>query len=164
LGLALATASVTFAACGGDDDASADPTQQPAASTTQTAAPAAAYPVKVKDMLGRDVEIKAKPVNIVAISPTAVEYVYAMGSTLVGRSQSADFPEAAKTVKDVGTAYQPNFEAILALKPDLIVADSIIHVQPALRSSLKTWACPSCLPAPKATSRSSTASPSWGKC
>jgi iron complex transport system substrate-binding protein len=139
LGAAVAVASLGIAACGGDDDASADPTQPSTASAT---APAAAYPVKVKDMLGRDVEIKAKPVSIVAISPTAVEYVYAMGSTLVGRSQSADFPEAAKTVKDVGSAYEPNFEAILALKPDLIVADSIIHVQPALKKRLEEMGVP----------------------
>ena len=139
---ALTLLPLTVAACGGDDDDDTAATATTAAATTAaasatTAAPASAYPVKVTDLLGRSVEIKAKPVTIVAISPTAVEYVYAVGGTVVGRSQSVAFPEAAKQAKEVGTAYQPSFEAILALKPDLIVADSVIHADPRLRGPIE---------------------------
>ncbi len=125
------------ASCGGDDDDDATAGGTTAAPGTSQASPAAAYPVKVTDMLGRSVEIKAKPLVIVAISPTAVELVYAAGGTIVGRSGSVNFPEAAKQAKEVGTAYQPNFEQILALKPDLVVADSVIHAQPSLRKPLE---------------------------
>lgn len=120
-------AMLAAVACGGDDDdQEPTPTAEsgtPASSPTAAASPspASAYPVTVTDLLGRSVEIKAKPATIVAISPTAVELVYAVGGTIVGRSSSVDFPEAAKAAKDIGTAYQPNFEAILALKPDLVV-------------------------------------------
>ena len=143
--VAIAAISVLSfaAACGGDDDAAkstppASPVVSPAAPTVAKAA----YPVTVTDLLGRKVEIKAKPKTVVAISPTAVEFVYAAGQTVVGRSQSADFPEAAKSAKEVGTAYQPSFEAILALKPDLIVADAIIHAQPSLRKPIEDLGVP----------------------
>jgi iron complex transport system substrate-binding protein len=100
------------------------------------------YPVKVTDLLGRSVEIKSKPQNVVGLSPTAVELVYAAGATVVGRASWVDFPEAVKSANDVGTAYQPNFEQILALKPDLIVADSIIQSQPQLRKPIQDLGIP----------------------
>ena len=129
-------------ACGGDDDDD-DATASPAATTaTSTAPAAAAYPVKVTDLLGRSVEIKAKPVNVVALSPTAAEFVYAAGGKIIGRASSVAFPEEAKSAKEVGTAYQPSFEAILALKPDLVVADSIIQNQPALKGPLEQLPVP----------------------
>ncbi|MEP7215709.1 MAG: ABC transporter substrate-binding protein [Anaerolineaceae bacterium] len=140
--LILAMGSLLAAGCGGDDDgtsATASPTASNAAGTPTVKA---AYPVTVTDLLGRTVEIKAKPKVVVALSPTAVEFVYAAGGTIVGRSGSVDFPEAAKAAKEVGTAYQPNFEQILALKPDLIVADSIIHAQPQLKKPLEDLGIP----------------------
>ena len=146
--LVVAVGALLAAACGGDDDATSrgTATAAPGASGSPSPASSAAaktsYPVTVTDLLGRTVEIKAKPKVVVALSPTAVEFVYAAGGTVAGRSGSVDFPEAAKAAKEVGTAYQPNFEQILALKPDLIVADSIIHAQPQLKKPLEDLGVP----------------------
>lgn len=94
------------------------------------------------DFFGRSVEIKAKPKTVVALSPTAVEFVYAAGATVVGRTSTVSFPEAAKQAKDVGNAYQPNMETILSLKPDLIVADSILDAGPNVRKPLEDSGIP----------------------
>lgn len=141
--LVLALGALFAAACGGDDDNNAKSTATAAPSGTASSPTAkAAYPVTVTDLLGRTVEIKAKPKVVVALSPTAVEMVYAAGGTIAGRSGSVDFPEAAKAAPEVGTAYQPSLEKILALKPDLVVADSVIQAQPALRKPLEDLGVP----------------------
>lgn len=127
--LTLAGVLLVGVACGDDDDG---------ASTE----PSADYPVTVTDLLGRTVEISAHPEAVVALSPTAGELVYAAGGSLVGRASSVRFPEAAMEAEDVGTAYQPNFEAILALNPDLIVADSVIHASPNFRDPLEALDVP----------------------
>ncbi len=154
-----------LAACGSDDPepapatpvatATSAPAATPEATPTATpepmptatpepteAPPAPGYPREVVDLLGRTVVIPDKPTAIVAISPTAVELVYAVGGSVIGRSQSVDYPPEALDAPSVGTAYQPSFEAILALEPDLIVADSTIHVQPALMGALEDLGVP----------------------
>lgn len=121
--------------------ATAEPTPTATPEPTQ-APPAPGYPREVVDLLGRTVVIPDKPSAIVAISPTAVELVYAVGGSVVGRSQTVDHPPEALDAPSVGSAYQPSFEAILALEPDLIVADSTIHVQPALMGALEELGVP----------------------
>ncbi len=118
---ALLLVPLVLVACG-DSDEDAD-TETPVA----TATTAAATIDLSKDDLGRSVTVPAAAQRIVAMSPTVVELMYAVGATPVGRPSSANFPEAAKTVPDFGTSYQPSAEAIVAMKPDLIIADALIQ-------------------------------------
>ena len=107
----------------------------PAAPTeTATAAPTkVAVPMhEVVDVTGRTVMIPVEPKVIVALSPTAVEFVYAAGGTVAGRPSTATHPEEALTAAEVGTAYSPSQEAIIALQPDLIILDSTIHFGPEM--------------------------------
>jgi iron complex transport system substrate-binding protein len=145
LAASLAMVALLAAACGDDDSSAATPSAAaPSSASTTTASPSAAvaYPVTVTDLLGRTVTIKAKPRAVVALSPTTVEFVYAAGGTVIGRTTTVDYPAAAKSATDVGSAYQPSMEVILGLKPDLIIADSVLDAQPNVRKPLEDSGIP----------------------
>jgi ABC-type Fe3+-hydroxamate transport system substrate-binding protein len=92
----------------------------------------------ITDMLGRKVTIPAAPKVIAALSPTTVEYTFAVGAKSVTRSTSVKYPEEAKAAVDLGASYQPNLELLAAQKPDLIIADSVL--QPQLVENPRRWA------------------------
>ena len=123
--------------------ASATVTPAVATSTpTESVVTDAYYPKTVEDLLGREVVIAASPERIVALSPSALEYLYALGGVALGRPSSAHYPEAAMPVESVGTSYAPNFESVLRLNPDLIIADSVIHAQPRFLEQFKGLPAP----------------------
>jgi iron complex transport system substrate-binding protein len=139
IGIALAiVAAILAAACGDNGDEPPSPTATVPETEAPTAEPTVAvaeYPLTVTDMLGRSVTIDAAPAAVAALSPTTVEYVYAVGGTSLTRSSSVTFPSDATSALDVGPSYQPNFELIVAEGPDLIIADSVL--QPQLMENLE---------------------------
>jgi iron complex transport system substrate-binding protein len=62
--------------------------------------------------------------RIVALAPSLTELVFAAGAgaKLVGVSAYSDFPEAARKIPVVADYAGVNLEALLALKPDLVLA------------------------------------------
>ncbi len=60
--------------------------------------------------------------RVVSLSPSTTEALVAIGArdALVGRSRYCDFPPDISTVPQVGGFIDPNFEAIVALRPDLV--------------------------------------------
>jgi iron complex transport system substrate-binding protein len=62
--------------------------------------------------------------RIVSLAPSVTETVFALGlgERLVGVSVYCDYPPAAKQIDRVGTFLTPNVEAIVAKRPDLIIA------------------------------------------
>src|SRR5207244_3015942 len=86
------------------------------------AAPAAAF--SARDMLGREVTLAAPPARIVSLVPSVTEILYALGAEerLVGVTDFCDYPPAARQRPSVGGMVNPNLEAIIALKPDLVIA------------------------------------------
>ncbi len=86
-------------------------------------APASAD-VSVTDDTGTTVTLKQPARRIVTLAPHLAETLFAAGAgeRLVGTVEYSDYPEAAKKVPRVGGYSRVDLEAVVALKPDLIVA------------------------------------------
>jgi len=135
---------VALAAGAGCGRASAPDTSEPAAQgetrdTTQAAGADDAveapetdesheepFPLTITDGLGRDVTLEERPERIVCLAPSNAEIVYALGGGqgVVGVADSCDYPEAVAELSHVGGCYDAkhtNFEAIVALEPDLVL-------------------------------------------
>ncbi|HKS94572.1 MAG TPA: ABC transporter substrate-binding protein, partial [Terriglobia bacterium] len=145
LSLVVLVAATACSSSSGSKTPTTSASASASASSSAASSPsasAAAYPITVTDLLGRKVEIKQKPTTVVALSPTAVEFVYAAGGTVVGRTDTATYPDAAQKATVIGSAYQPALDKVLALKPDLVVADSVIDAQPQLKDAISNLGVP----------------------
>jgi iron complex transport system substrate-binding protein len=116
---ALAAAAVLAAACAacGSSPAITSSPASPAASG------AGRFPATVTAANGA-VHIGSRPTAIISLSPTSTEMLYAIGA---GRQVKAvdsdsDYPPQAPRTKLSG--FQPNVEAIVGYKPDLVVVDA----------------------------------------
>ncbi|OGI51714.1 MAG: cobalamin-binding protein [Candidatus Muproteobacteria bacterium RIFCSPHIGHO2_02_FULL_65_16] len=87
------------------------------------AAPAPA-PTRVPDDAGATVVLAAPARRIVSLAPHVTELLYAAGAGgyVVGAVDYSDYPEAAKRIPRVGGYTGLDLEAIVALRPDLIIA------------------------------------------
>ncbi|MFT4294395.1 MAG: iron-siderophore ABC transporter substrate-binding protein [Micropruina sp.] len=92
--------------------------------------PAAAQTRAVTDINGERVEVPAQPQRVVPLSEPTLDGVLALGVTPVGtvsgRGQSGVpnyLADVARDIPILGGIGQPNFEAIGAAKPDLILVD-----------------------------------------
>jgi len=65
----------------------------------------------------------AQPLRIVSTAPSITETLYALGlgSRVVGVTMYCTFPADARTKPKIGSFLEPDFERILALKPDLVL-------------------------------------------
>jgi iron complex transport system substrate-binding protein len=91
---------------------------QPASSGA--AAPQAGFPVRIAAANG-PVQVSFRPGAIISLSPTATEMLYAIGagSQVKAVDSASDYP--AQVPRTKLSAYQPNVEAIVGYKPNLVV-------------------------------------------
>lgn len=80
--------------------------------------------------------LDAQPRRIVSTAPSFTETVYAIGAgdRVVGVSVHCHFPKEVESVAKVGTYIRPNVEAIVRLKPDLVLVNK---EQPEVAAQLK---------------------------
>jgi|SRR5579862_2278707 len=85
----------------------------------------------VIDDVGRRVVVPAQVNRIVTLAPNLTETVYALGlqDKLAGDTDLCDTPAAAKQKPHVGNPQNPSLEAIVALRPDLVLATTSINVE-----------------------------------
>src|SRR5918996_1709655 len=83
-----------------------------------------AFAVSAVDSDGRRITLKAPAQRIVSLAPHVTEQLFAAGagSKVVAASEYSDYPEEAKALPRVASSGAVNLEAVLALKPDLVVA------------------------------------------
>ncbi|WP_110515142.1 ABC transporter substrate-binding protein [Herpetosiphon llansteffanensis] len=130
--------ATTVPATATTDSAAVAPTATTAVSATAELAPTAtisptavvsstssvSYPLTIKDSLGREVTLQAAPSRIVSLAPSNTEMLFAVGAgdALVGVTKYCNYPEAAKSIDQIGgfSAKSISLETIVALKPDVV--------------------------------------------
>jgi len=91
-------------------------------------APTSSGKITLTDGLGREVKLDAPAQRVVSLAPSNTEILFALGagSQVVGRDELSDYPKEAKTISSVGGSMGDfSKEAILALKPDLVLASEL---------------------------------------
>jgi iron complex transport system substrate-binding protein len=78
----------------------------------------------VIDQAGRTVTVPTEATRIISLAPNITEILFAVGAgdKIVGVSEYSNFPPEAAGLPQVGSYIKPNLEAIIALKPDLVIA------------------------------------------
>ena len=80
--------------------------------------------IVVRDDSGQEVRLPGPAKRIVTLAPHSAESLFAAGAgdRLVGTVDYSDYPPAAKKIPRVGGYSRLDLEAIVALKPDLVIA------------------------------------------
>jgi iron complex transport system substrate-binding protein len=87
---------------------------------TPAACAATSYPITVKSG-GYTTTLKSKPLKIISLSPTATEILFGIGAgaQVLAVDEQSNFPMSAP--KSTLSGFDPNIEAIVAQKPDLVI-------------------------------------------
>ena len=98
-------------------------------------AAATKYPLTIK-FGGYTTKIVKKPTKIISLSPSATEIFYAVGagSQILAVDNLSNYPAGAP-ISEI-SAFEPNVEAILAKKPDLVLLSIDSTKAPQIRNAL----------------------------
>ncbi|MBS1199163.1 MAG: iron complex transport system substrate-binding protein [Proteobacteria bacterium] len=80
--------------------------------------------IVVRDDSGADIRLKSPARRIVSLAPHITEnlYVAGAGAYVVGVTDYSDYPPVARQLPRIGQSGRMDMEALLALKPDLVIA------------------------------------------
>lgn len=132
--------AIVLSACVGTSNPANSSAADPGVQTTAEAQVASPTPlpsptpkppevaITVTDDLNRQVNLQRPAQKIVSLAPSNTEILFALGAgkQVVGRDAFSDYPEAAKSLADVGGGWgELNNELIVSLQPDLVLAAQI---------------------------------------
>ncbi len=91
--------------------------------------------ISVKDDLGRELRLAKPAQRIISLAPHNTENLFTAGAgaQIVGTVDHSDYPKQALDIPRVGNYKQVNIEAVLGLKPDLIIAWSSGNTNESVR-------------------------------
>ena len=141
--LAGLVAVLVFAAACGDDDAGGDATPTGGATfATATDGPteAPAFPLTISDDAGVELTLEEIPDSIVALAPSFVEVLFAVGAgdAIVAVDENTDYPPETESIPKI-SGFSPSVEGIVSFEPDLV----LIFFDPGdLQSSLISLGVP----------------------
>ncbi len=111
--MALCTSMLLAVGCGKDQNS------QSAASKGQAYA-------EIVDTAGNKLVLAKAPQRVVSLSPSYLEMIDAVGGTIVGRAKTINgkIPKSMEKVPEVGHVFNANMEALVGLKPDLVLLNA----------------------------------------
>jgi len=91
---------------------------------------------ELRDDSGQTVRFTVAPQRIVSLLPSLTETVCALGqcAKLVGVDRYSNFPDSVRALPQVGGGLDPQIEAIVALKPDLVLVSNTAPGAQRMRS------------------------------
>ena len=106
--------------------------------------------VTFRDEVGREVLIPFPPKRIISLAPNITEILFDLGldEEIVGVSIYSNFPEKAKTRPRVGSYISLDYEKIISLRPDLIIATGVGNTREMVER-LQKWGFPTYVIFPK---------------
>ncbi len=92
--------------------------------------------VVVVDDAGDSIAVRVPAERVVSLIPASTELLFAIGAgpAVVGRTEWCDYPAEVAAVPNLGAGINPNLEAVLSARPDLVILyNSAQHAETASR-------------------------------
>ncbi len=100
------------------------------------------FPVRLKDALGVEVTVGARPEQIVSVAPTVTEILFALGAgdRVAAVTDQCNYPPEVKELPRVGGWFTPSTERAIGARPDLVIGSR--GNPPGFVSALRKSGCP----------------------
>lgn len=93
--------------------------------------------INVTDHRAKQHRFTTPPQRVVSLSPVSTELLFSVGAghRVVGRTKNCNYPKEVEKIRDIGSLFPPDYELILAQKPQLIfMSDGNLRIRERLES------------------------------